>query len=127
MAKRTPKKPMTIRQKVEVNTPVTPEGMRSRTGTADKPCDTAKGKKCPTQIVFIDGQAYLRFCTKAKSRGMMVPVESPKQANALVKQYCACVTKKWGKNKKSCAEAVTGTTDAPLGRFQRKAVKIRRK
>jgi len=125
MAKRTPKKPSSIHQKVDVNTPVTPEGMRSRTGTADKPCDNAKGKKCATQLVFIDGSAFLRFCTKPKSKGMMVPIESPKQANDFAKQYCACVTKNRGKNKKGCAVKVTGMSDAPLGlgRFERKPVR----
>ena len=91
--------------KIVVKTPVTDRKLvrRSATGTLDAPCSSIKSK-CSTQLVFDNGEAFLRFCTTAKAKGRFVPVKTPEDAARISREYCECV--KGGAASKACAVKV---------------------
>ena len=82
--------------------PVKMSGERVIAGAGVKylnPCVQSRGE-CPTKLVFITpGDAKklnvrpgpaLQYC-EGKKPGMVLPVDSPRQATEFAKKYCSCV------------------------------------
>jgi hypothetical protein len=61
-----------------------------RRKTAPKPCQgTKKRKTCPVQLVFDQGQPFLRFCRQDNEAGFRVDVNSPEEATKAAKDACS--------------------------------------
>lgn len=52
-----------------------------------KPC--GERASCPVQLVWVKGQANLRFCVEPGKPGFLVPVASSREAQKLAKKACA--------------------------------------
>lgn len=85
--------------------------------TQAKPCAAAgrsrTGKKtrstCPVQLIYKNGQPYLRFCLAQKRPGKVIAVSSADEAQRVSAEVCKC----WRKNRKQFGKCLPAST--PLG------------
>jgi hypothetical protein len=77
--------------------------------TTTTPCKE-KRRGCPLQLIFKDGQPYLRLCRTRKKPGVVVPVTTPEETFRLSKDLCAC----WKTNRRSFTKCTA--KGAALGR-----------